>query len=150
MEPDTGSTGSPARLGQPFASLAGLREQLFGPAEDEAAGEPVADDVAVTPQAPARPNPQPPPAVKHFTTAGSGPARAVVRYERKGRGGKEVTLVEKLGLAADDLETWCRELKRALGCGGQVEGGAIALAGDQRGRLPALLEGRGVRRISVS
>jgi translation initiation factor 1 len=78
-----------------------------------------------------------------------GPARAVIRYERKGRGGKEVTLVEKLGLGAVELEAWCRELKRGLGCGGYVEGGAIVLAGDQRGRLRGLLEARGVRRVSV-
>lgn len=79
-----------------------------------------------------------------------GPARSVVRYERKGRGGKEVTLVEKLDLGAAELEAWCRDLKRALGCGGSVEGSAILLAGDQRGRLAALLEARGVRKITVS
>ena len=49
-----------------------------------------------------------------------------------------------------ELESWCRELKRALGCGGTVEGAAIVLAGDQRTRLPALLEARGVRRVTVS
>jgi translation initiation factor 1 len=74
----------------------------------------------------------------------------VVRYERKGRGGKEMTLVERLGLSPADLESWCRDLKRALGCGGTVEESAIALAGDQRRRLPALLEARGVRRVTVS
>lgn len=79
-----------------------------------------------------------------------GPARAVVRYERKGRRGKEVTLVEKLALGATELETWCRDLKRALGCGGSVEGDAILLAGDQRTRLAPLLEARGVRKVTVS
>src|SRR5262245_8486721 len=59
----------------------------------------------------------------------SAPARAVVRLERKGRGGKEVTVVEKLGLAAAALETWCRELKQALGCGGAVDGASIVLQG---------------------
>jgi len=82
--------------------------------------------------------------------APSGPARAVVRYQRKGRGGKEVTLVDKLELAPADLEGWCRDLKRALGCGGAIEGAVIVLAGDQRERLPRLLEGRGVRRVTVS
>ena len=148
-------TGPPARLAQPFAALAGLREQLFGAAEGDAGSAPAAEEAArPRAEAPARPaTPQQRPPARHQTAAaahGSGPARAGVRYERKGRGGKEVTLVEKLGLAADELESWCRELKRALGCGGHVEGGAIALAGDQRGRLSALLEGRGVRRVSVS
>jgi translation initiation factor 1 len=108
----------------PFAALAGLRDRL-PPGEAPPA-----------PQAPA--------------PGRSGPTRAVVRYERMGRGGKEATLVEKLGLPPDDLESWCRELKRALGCGGAIEGDAIALAGDQRRRLPGLLEARGVRRVTVS
>jgi translation initiation factor 1 len=106
----------------PFAALAGLRDRL--PPGTEAA----------------RPALEPP----------RGPARAVVRYQRKGRGGKEATLVEKLDLAPAELETWCRELKRALGCGGGVEDRVIVLAGDQRPRLPALLEQRGVRRVTVS
>src|ERR1051325_1638345 len=63
-------------------------------------------------------------------------ARAVVRMERKGRGGKEVTVVEKLGLPEKELETWCRELKQALGCGGAVDGDAIVLQGDLRTRVP--------------
>jgi translation initiation factor 1 len=80
----------------------------------------------------------------------TGPARAVVRYQRKGRGGKEVTVIERLGLPEAALDTWARELKRALGCGGMIEGDTIVLAGDQRTRLPALLEARGVRRVTVS
>jgi translation initiation factor 1 len=79
-----------------------------------------------------------------------GPARAVVRYERKHRGGKEVTVVEKLELKVDELTTWCRELKQALGCGGVVEDKSIVLQGDQRSRLPDLLTARGVGRVTVS
>lgn len=116
----------PPPAGSPFARLAGLRDQL--PSGPDEPAPPAAS-------APAKPR---------------GPARAVVRYERKGRGGKEVTLVEKLDLGAAELETWCRDLKRALGCGGSVDRGAILLAGDQRARLTPLLEGRGVRRVTVS
>jgi len=76
------------------------------------------------------------------------PARAVVRLERKGRGGKEVTIVEKLELPADALATWLAELKQALGCGGAVEGGALVLQGDLRRRVKALLEARGVRKVA--
>lgn len=76
-------------------------------------------------------------------------ARAVVRMERKGRGGKEVTVVEKLGLAEKDLETWCRELKQALGCGGAVDGDMIVLQGDLRTRVPAVLTAKGVAKVSV-
>jgi len=77
------------------------------------------------------------------------PARAVVRLSRKGRGGKDATLVEKLGLEGDALERWCRELKAALGCGGVVEGENLVLQGDQRERLTALLEARGVCRVTM-
>jgi translation initiation factor 1 len=78
-----------------------------------------------------------------------GPARAVVRLERKGRGGKEVTVVEQLGLGERDLGQWLHALKSGLGCGGSVEGEAIVLQGDHRKRLPRLLEQRGVRRVIV-
>jgi translation initiation factor 1 len=111
----------------PFAALAGLRDQL--PPGESAPPAAVASPALVVTK---------------------GPARAVVRYQRKGRGGKEATLIEKLELGGGDLEAWCRELKRALGCGGAVEGDGIVLAGDQRTRLPALLEARGVRKITVS
>lgn len=76
-----------------------------------------------------------------------GPARAVVRMERKGRGGKEVTVVEQL--EGIDLDKWLKELKNALGCGGAVEGATIVLQGDHRKRLPPLLEARGVRKVTV-
>src|SRR5688572_13745131 len=87
----------------PFAALEHLRDQL--------------------PKGPAAPTPAP-------TATPKGPARAVVRIERKGRGGKEVTIVEKLGLKEADLERWCKELKQALGCGGAVDGDMIVLQGD--------------------
>jgi translation initiation factor 1 len=75
------------------------------------------------------------------------PARAVVRLERKGRGGKEATMVEKLGLTAVELARWADALKRGLGCGGGVEGDAIAVQGDQRDRVVRWLEERGVKKV---
>ena len=91
----------------------------------------------------------PAPAPERGPAKASGPARAVIRYERKGRGGREVTLVEQLGLDAPTLATWLKALKGALGCGGAVEGDALVFQGDQRDRLPKALEARGVRKISV-
>ena len=80
---------------------------------------------------------------------GKGPAWAVIRLERKGRGGKEATIVEKLGLPPEQLEQWCKDLKQNLGCGGVVEGDTIILQGDLRPRLPAVLTKRGVRKVTV-
>ena len=78
------------------------------------------------------------------------PARAVVRYERKGRGGKEVTVIEQLALDPKARETWLKALKSALGTGGIVEGSNLVIQGDQRERVKAWLEARGVTKISVS
>jgi translation initiation factor 1 len=77
------------------------------------------------------------------------PARAVVRYERKGRGGKEVTVVDKLELKPKDLEAWCSDLKAAMGCGGFVDEETIVLQGDLRTRLPAVLTAKGVAKVTV-
>jgi translation initiation factor 1 len=92
-----------------------------------------------------------PPAAAGPATPAAPPAvaRAVVRLERKGRGGKEATVIEKLELAPEALVRWLDEAKRALGCGGAVEDGALVLQGDQRERVARWLEGRGVRRVTV-
>jgi len=120
----------PAATPAPFnTALAGLAARM-GDVPQVAA--------SVPPVAPAKPPGRPP------------PARAVVRMERAGRGGKIVTVVEKLDLPPRELEKWLGELKRALGCGGVVEDGAIALQGDTRERVGAWLERRGVRKVTVA
>lgn len=78
-----------------------------------------------------------------------GPSRAVVRYERKGRGGKEATVVEQLALSPRERAEWLLAMKQALGCGGTLEGEALVLQGDQRTRVRAWLGARGVSRVSV-
>ncbi|RKH50166.1 translation initiation factor [Corallococcus sp. AB049A] len=115
----------PGPFNNPFAALSVQRDALpAGPPPPEPRGS--------------APKPEP-----------KGPARAVVRMERKGRGGKEVTVVEQLGLPAAQLDTWLKALKGGLGCGGVVEDDTLVLQGDQRDRLPALLEARGVRKVTV-
>jgi len=69
--------------------------------------------------------------------------------ERKGRGGKEVTVVEQLGLSAKVLDEWLKALKQSLGCGGAIEDGAMVVQGDHRERVKGWLEKRGVKRVSV-
>jgi translation initiation factor 1 len=95
---------------------------------------------------PAGPPPKPPAA----PPVPKAPARAVVRLERKGRRGKETTIVEKLDLREAELEIWCKDFRRALGCGGTVDGDTIVLQGDLRPRVEALLLERGVKKVTVS
>lgn len=75
--------------------------------------------------------------------------RAVVRMERSGRGGKEVTVIEHMALSPKEREDWLKALKAGLGCGGVVEGNNLVLQGDQRNRVPKLLEARGVKKITL-
>ena len=82
-------------------------------------------------------------------TPSNTPRRAVVRMERAGRGGKEATVVEQLGLSHAELEVWLKALKAALGCGGSIEGENLMLQGDHRKRLPTVLKDRGVRKVIV-
>lgn len=75
-----------------------------------------------------------------------GPERVVVRLEA-GRGGQEVTVVEELGLPADELQAWLQALQRGLATTGSVEGERLVLRGDHRFKLPDLLLRRGVKRV---
>ncbi len=112
----------------------------FGVLAPLASREPAASEPAPAPApAPAEP----------ATRLGQRPLpRAVVRLERKGRGGKDVTIVEHLDLGPGDADAWLKALKAALGCGGALEDGRLVLQGDHRSRLPALLQARGVRKVT--
>ena len=79
------------------------------------------------------------PTLNPARSAGPSIPRAVVRLERSGRGGKEVTVIEHLAVPPMEREKWLKALKAALGCGGVVEGDAIVLQGDHRARLPKIL-----------
>lgn len=120
------------------------RDQASPPTPFNAALAGLAARLAEFRPGPALPAPAPAPPASHPL-----PARAVVRMERAGRGGRTVTVVEKLDLPPRQLEEWLGELKRALGCGGAVEGGALVLQGDTRERIARLLEARGVRKVKV-
>lgn len=66
-----------------------------------------------------------------------------LRRETKGRGGKAVTLVDGLPLAAAELKALAKALKQKCGVGGAIKGGIIEVQGDQRDILQAELEKRG-------
>jgi translation initiation factor 1 len=75
------------------------------------------------------------------------PNDGVVRLlrDRKGRGGKSVTIVAGLTGSSATLERLASELKRLCGTGGAVRGEVVELQGDVRERVKAELEKRGYR-----
>lgn len=72
-------------------------------------------------------------------TRPSSPARVRVGREVAGRGGKGVSVVSGLPLAAADLEALARRLKKLCGAGGAVRDGVIEIQGEHRDRLVAEL-----------
>jgi translation initiation factor 1 len=116
---------APAPTSSPFAALAGLREQL-----------PAATTTAMT-------------ATAATETARKPPVRfgekVVVRLERKGHGGKTVTVVSGvLSSARDDV---MGELKKKLGTGARDDGDDIVVQGDVVDRVIALLQAAGAKKV---
>jgi translation initiation factor 1 len=103
---------------------------VAGPAEQQAATAPP----------PARaPDPDVP------ALAGCG--KITLRRERKGHGGKTVTVVAGLRLDARRLERIARALRRALGAGATVDGDLVVVQGDLVARVQTWLAAHGARRI---
>lgn len=74
--------------------------------------------------------------------------RLVVRRERKGRGGKTVTVVQwPDGAEAAALDALAKELRKGLGTAAQREEASIAVQGDIADRVATWLAGRGAGRI---
>jgi translation initiation factor 1 (eIF-1/SUI1) len=73
--------------------------------------------------------------------------KIVLRVQRKGRGGKTVTLLSCAGLARSSLDPLAREMRKALGCGSRVEEEGIVLQGDVQERAYIWLSERGATRI---
>ena len=73
------------------------------------------------------------------------PTRVVakLRTEKKGRGGKTVTVVYDLPQNAEFLKELSQELKRACGAGGTVVEGGVEIQGDLRERVREALMKRG-------
>ena len=63
--------------------------------------------------------------------------------EKKGRGGKTVTVVDGLPGNAAFLKDLSQDLKRACGTGGAVQEGAVELQGDLRERVRECLLKKG-------
>ena len=68
---------------------------------------------------------------------------AKLRMEKKGRGGKTVTVVYGLPRNAAFLKSLCGELKRSCGTGGAVLDDGVEVQGELRARVRDVLEKKG-------
>ncbi len=72
-----------------------------------------------------------------FAIQGQQPVR--VRLERKGRGGKTVSVLDGVLSPAIGKEALLKHLKNKLGTGGAMKGDTLEIQGDQRDNVVALL-----------
>lgn len=75
--------------------------------------------------------------------------KLVVRREKKGRGGKTVTVISGLTLSAAALDALARALRKGLGCGSTLENGAIVLQGETTGRARDWLVTHGAKQVVI-
>jgi translation initiation factor 1 len=66
--------------------------------------------------------------------------KATVRLDRKGRGGKSVTVIEGLQIPQKEREALLKQLKSKLGTGGTVKDTCLEIQGDHCDALMAALE----------
>lgn len=70
---------------------------------------------------------------------------AHIRREKKGRGGKTVTVVMNLQLTPADRKVLATSLKKSCGVGGAVKEEAIEIQGDHRDQVASALQALGYK-----
>lgn len=71
--------------------------------------------------------------------------RLAIFFERKGRGGKQATIITGFTCSDDNLRAIASRLKQRLGCGGSARGGEILIQGDRRDDVAAALREMGYK-----
>ena len=70
---------------------------------------------------------------------------ACIRREKKGRGGKTVTVIMELQLTPDDMKALSTKLKKSCGSGGAVKEDTIEIQGDHREKVAEELQKLGYK-----
>ncbi len=68
-----------------------------------------------------------------------------VRLERKGRGGKSVTVIEGLRMPHHEQDILLKGLKTILGTGGTVKEASLEIQGDHRDAIMKIIEKEGYK-----
>ena len=69
----------------------------------------------------------------------------VCKFEKKGRNGKPVTLIEGFEGSAEQLKNISKKIKTSLGIGGSEKDGMIVIQGDNRDKIMKLLQEMGYK-----
>lgn len=68
-----------------------------------------------------------------------------ISYEKKGREGKQVTIISGFNIDSEELNKVAATLKRNLGTGGSARGGEILIQGDRRNDVKTQLTAMGFK-----
>lgn len=77
------------------------------------------------------------------TSAPATQQKVTVRIDRKGRGGKTVTIIDGLQMPQKKIEELLRQLKTKLGTGGTIKDTSLEIQGDHRDMVMSALKGIG-------
>jgi translation initiation factor 1 len=84
---------------------------------------------------------------KKLLQASARPAKqtVTVRLERKGRGGKSVTVIEGLRMPHHERDILLKDIKTMLGTGGTVKNASLEIQGDHRDAIMGIMDKKGYK-----
>ena len=69
----------------------------------------------------------------------------ICKFEKKGRNGKPVTLIEGFEGTEEELKQISKKIKTTLGIGGSEKDGIIVIKGDNRDKIMKILQDMGYK-----
>lgn len=69
----------------------------------------------------------------------------ICKFEKKGRNGKPVTLIEGFEGTEEELKQISKKIKTTLGIGGSEKDGIIVIQGDNRDKIMRILQDMGYK-----